>query len=282
MMLVRSHPAFAVRLFATVLALASALTVAPPAAYAGSDEESPWPDIRATLYGGDRQIHDADGVIELETPYRALDAATVPLTIKADIDQTEQRYIRKITLVIDQNPAPVVGTFTLSPANGIASISTRVRINAYTNVRAIAETSDGELYMTKAFVKASGGCSAPATKDADAAMARLGKMKLKQIGTWRKGEPSEAQFMVSHPNYSGMQVDQLTQLWIPARYVRQIDLTLGDRPVLHFEGDISMSENPSIRFYVKPKAGDVLHATVTDSDGATFKQDWPIELGSAS
>lgn len=280
-MMTQSHPVLALRLLPLAVALA-AMLVALPQARAASDEESPWPDIRASLYAGDRTIQDAGGIIELEAPDRALDAATVPVTVKADIGQTKDRYIKTITLVIDQNPAPVVGTFHLSPANGIASISTRVRVNAYTNIRAIAETSDGKLYMAKKFVKASGGCSAPATKDAEAAMARLGKMKLKQIGTWRKGEPSEAQFMVSHPNYSGMQVNQLTQLWIPARYIRTIDLTLGERPILQFDGDISMSENPSIRFFVKPEAGDVLHATVTDSDGATFQQDWPIELGSAS
>lgn len=279
-MMTGPRPALALRLNTLVLALAAMLLAAP--ASAASQDESPWPDIRASLYEADRTIRDAEGIIELEAPDRALDAATVPLTIKADIEQTKDRYIKSITLVIDQNPAPVVGTFHLSPANGIASISTRVRINAYTNVRAIAEMNDGTLYMAKKFVKASGGCSAPATKDADVAMARLGKMKLKQIGTWRKDEPSEAQFMVSHPNYSGMQIDQLTQLWIPARYVRTIDLTLGGRPILKFEGDISMSENPSIRFFVKPEAGDVLHAKVTDSDGATFEQDWPIELGSAS
>ena len=280
-MMTRPHPASASRLHPLALAFA-AMLLALPNARAASQDESPWPDIRASLYESGRTIQEAGGIIELEAPDRALDAATVPVTIKADIEQTKDRYIKSITLVIDQNPAPVVGTFHLSPANGIASISTRVRVNAYTNIRAIAELNDGTLHMAKKYVKASGGCSAPATKDADVAMARLGKMKLKQIGTWRKNEPSEAQFMVSHPNYSGMQINQLTQLWIPARYVRSIDLTLGDRPILKFEGDISMSENPSIRFFVKPEAGDVLHAKVTDSDGATFEQDWPIELGSAS
>ena len=53
-----------------------------------------------------------------------------------------------------------------------------MRIAEYTNVRAIAETSDGQLYMASRFVKASGGCSAPALKDHEQAMARLGQMKI--------------------------------------------------------------------------------------------------------
>ena len=45
------------------------------------------------------------------------------------------------------------------------AISTRVRVNSYTNVHAVAELSDGKLYVVKTYVKASGGCSAPAVKD---------------------------------------------------------------------------------------------------------------------
>ncbi|MCT7374285.1 quinoprotein dehydrogenase-associated SoxYZ-like carrier [Chelativorans salis] len=264
----------------TIAILAAILIIAKAPIAVANDET--WQDIRASLYGSDRVIHDGEGVIKLDAPDRALDAATVPISVTAEMEQTEEHYIRAVTLVIDENPAPVVGTFHLFPGNGIANISTRVRVNAYTNIRAIAETSDGELYMAQKFVKASGGCSAPASKDHDLAMARLGKMRLKQIGAWRKGEPAEGQFMISHPNYSGMQIDQVTQLWIPARYVRSIELTLGDKPILRFEGDISMSENPMVRFFVRPDAEAELHAKVVDSDEKTFEQSWPIELDPAS
>src|SRR3546814_10832017 len=70
--------------------------------------------------------------------------------------------------------------------------------------------------MAVAPVKASGGCSAPASGDQELALSRMGKMRLKQLGSWRQNEIAEAQFMVRHPNYSGFQQDQLTQLWIPA------------------------------------------------------------------
>lgn len=258
------------------LALAGA-SVAP----AFADDDS-WSDIRPNLYDDSRTIHDGAGVISLETPYRALDAATVPIKITSAIPQSDERYIKMLTLVIDENPAPVVGKFTFSPDNGVASLSTRVRVNAYTNIRVIAELNDGQLYMATNYVKAAGGCSAPAGKDQELALKRMGKMKLKQIGSWRADQPAETQFMVSHPNFSGMQTDQVTQLWIPAHYVRSFDLTLGDKPILSFEGDISMSENPSVRFFMKPVDGAVLHARVTDSEDKVFEQSWPIQLEPAS
>jgi len=149
-------------------------------------------------------------------------------------------------------------------------------------VRAIVEASDGKLYMAVAPVKASGGCSAPASGDQELALARMGKMRLKQLGTWRQNELAEAQFMVSHPNYSGFQQDQVSQLWIPAHYVRRIELTLGGREILSFDGDISISENPTFRFFVKPQGSDLLQARVIDSEDKVFEQSWPIQVEPSS
>ncbi len=263
----------------SALLLGALLVVCAGSARAGN---SAWDDIRTELYGAEQTFKPANGVIELEAPYRALDASTVPITVTAKIPQSEERYIRSLTLIVDENPAPIVGTFHFSPANGIASISTRVRVNAYTNIRAIAETNDGTLYMAAEYVKASGGCSAPASSDQEAAMARMGKMKLRQLGAWRQNEIAEAQFQVSHPNYSGFQQDQVSQLWIPAHYVRAITLTLGEREILRFDGDISISENPTFRFFVKPQGPEVLHATVVDSEDKVFEQSWPVQVEPSS
>ncbi len=279
-MMRRNYGAALRRLPVLAAALLSLLVVTLPGAPRA--QEAAWNDIRGQLFGAGREILPADGIITLEAPYRALDAATVPITVTSEIPQTEARYIRSLTLVVDENPAPVVGTFHFSPANGIATISTRVRVNAYTNIRAIAETNDGRLYMAAAYVKASGGCSAPASSDQEAALARMGRMKLKQLGTWQKNELSEAQFMVSHPNYSGFQLDQVEQLWIPAHYVRRIELTLGGREILSFDGDISISENPTFRFFLKPQGSDVLHARVVDSEDRVFEQSWPISVEPSS
>jgi sulfur-oxidizing protein SoxY len=192
------------RAIGLTLGLAVATGLGPAAAEAPSEA---WPDLRDWLFA-DREIRDGAGVINLSAPDRAHDAAIVPLEITALIPQTPERYIKTIHLVIDQNPAPVAGVFHLTPASGSATIATRVRrINEYTHVRAIAETSDGALYMASRFVKAAGGCSAPALKDHEQAMARLGQMKVKPLTPFRPGEPNQVQVLISHPNYSGLQMD---------------------------------------------------------------------------
>ena len=201
----------------------------------------------------------------------------VPISITADGEQTPQRYIKTITLIADKNPMPVAAVFHLSPANGIATIDTRIRVNEYTDIRAVVETSDGELYMASRFVKASGGCSAPAGKDADAALARSGRMKLLQpdagLGA---GDPRVAQLLISHPNHTGMQMDQLTRHYIPARFVEEIRISYGDEVILRIESSISLSEDPSIHFRYVPDTRREISVEVTDSDEKTFSARWPV------
>ena len=256
-----------------VAVLSVFLFTALPAAAA--DDDDPWTDIHSYLFD-DREILDGAGIIRLDAPDRAQDAAIVPVKIHAEIPQTEDRFITTIHLLIDKNPAPIAGVFHMTPDSGIASIATRVRVNEYTNVRAVAETNDGKLYMATTFVKASGGCSAPALKDHEAAMARLGKMKLKTINPFTPGEPNQVQLMISHPNYSGLQMDPATRNWIPPHFVEQIDVRYGDRTIMSVEGDISLSENPSIRFSFVPDEPGEIEVQAQDTDGAIFAKTWQI------
>jgi sulfur-oxidizing protein SoxY len=116
-----------------------------------------------------------------------------------------------ITLVIDQNPVPMAARFELGPEANVAEIATRVRVNSYTDVHAVAELSDGQLYTAKTYVKASGGCA----RNADEAKGRLDQMRYRQFARAESGT-REAQIMIGHPNNSGLQMDQVTQLYIPA------------------------------------------------------------------
>ncbi len=72
-------------------------------------------------------------------------------------------------------------------------------------------------------------------------------MKLKQR---EDGEDNALQLLISHPNYSGLQIDQLTRHWIPSDYVSDINITLDGEPVMSFNGGISISENPAFTFHM--------------------------------
>ena len=238
-----------------------------------------WIKVKNSLFE-DRAIETSvNDLITLDAPVRAEDAATVPIAIKAQIPQSPQKYVQTIYLVIDKNPSPIAAVFHLTPDSGRADIDTQVRIEEYSYVRAIAEMNDGQLYMAMRYVKASGGCSAPAGKDQEAALARLGKMKFRLENEVALNRPNLAQLMISHPNNSGLQMDQLTRLYVPARFVRRIDVSYSGKLILSADVDFSISENPNFRFYFTPREPGDLKAEVIDSSDLKFNSYIRVEPG---
>lgn len=238
-------------------------------AQAETPTEPMWPILKEIHFEGKTIREDANDLLVIEAPKRAEDAAIVPISVKSLVAQTPDKYIKNIHIVIDNNPEPYSANFKLSPDLGLIDISTRMRVDQYTFVRAIAEMNDGSLHMVSRFVKASGGCSAPAGKDAAAALARLGKMQIRM----RKptvGEPVQAQVIVSHPNYNGLQFDQKSRQYIDAHYIKNIIISYNDQKLIDVDTGISVSEDPSIRFTFTPTATGVLKADVKDSKEQIF------------
>ncbi|MBL8565541.1 MAG: quinoprotein dehydrogenase-associated SoxYZ-like carrier [Hyphomicrobiaceae bacterium] len=251
------------------LASLAIAALTPMPALAQAADEDMWPGIRKDLYAA-RDIAEEDGAVVLEAPVRADDAALVPITLRVPASVAETA--KSLALVIEKNPMPVAATFTFGPAAGSGErvIETRVRVDMYSNIRAVLETSDGKLHMATKYVKAAGGCSAPALKDQEQALAELGKMKLRM----REGQQSplmqEAQVMIRHPNYSGMQMNQLTGLYIPAKYIQSMEVRRGKDVVFEMEGGISLSENPNLRFTYGSGLDNEISVVAKDTSGATY------------
>lgn len=276
-------------------ALIVGVFLAPGAALADAAENplapSPtWEDLKGDVVG-DAAVLDGAALFDLDAPYRAHDAATVPIKITQTPGTPR---IAKLTLVVDENPAPVVAEFAFGPSMGALALETRVRVDQYSNIRAIAETEDGKLWMTGRFVKGAGGCSAPALKDMEAALAAAGRMRMKLFtprdagGSEDNGaaprmtladasEPGrrEAQVMVRHPNYSGMQRNQVTQLFIPAYFIHELDVYLGEERLIHMDGGISISEDPSFRFRYTDNGAETFRVRAADTDGGVFEHAFP-------
>jgi len=256
-------------MLAALMAL-GAMQMAPAAA-----DDDPWPQIAAAAFHG-RPLVDGAGLLAVEMPARAEDAAIVPVTMRTTLPAGDTRTLRSFTLVIDDNPSPVAATFKVGA--GVTAISTRVRVNSYTNVHAVAELSDGKLYAVTTYVKASGGCSAPMTSSADN-KTTLGQMRFRQFVRTPEGlaTPHEAQIMIRHPNNSGLQRDQVSLLYIPLFIVRTLRVWQGDQLLLEMDGGISISENPSVRFSYVPNGASTFRAEAEDTEGHVFKREWPVE-----
>jgi sulfur-oxidizing protein SoxY len=93
---------------------------------------------------GDRPIRQ--GHVALDMPLVAEDGRVVPVIIESDLPMSSDRYVKGVHLIVDHNPDPHLAAFHLTPALGSVSISTRIKMKRTTWVRAILETSAGEVW----------------------------------------------------------------------------------------------------------------------------------------
>ena len=82
-------------------------------AHAAQDEAeraARWKDLQHAVFGA-RSLQDGAGVIAIDAPEHALDAALVPVTLTMKSAQP----IKGVYLVIDNNPSPVASHFIFGP-----------------------------------------------------------------------------------------------------------------------------------------------------------------------
>ncbi|WP_295049543.1 quinoprotein dehydrogenase-associated SoxYZ-like carrier [uncultured Paracoccus sp.] len=240
----------------------AALLLAGPAAAQDNplQNSATWDDLRDSVLGLAADVPQDTGVLDLDAPVRAHEAAIVPIRLTQPVDAPP---VQAVTLVIDENPAPVAAEYSFGPAMAPLDFEFRVRVDSYSDVRAIADTGNGNRVMAGRFVKASGGCSAPAGKDMAQVEATMGQMR------WR-GTPQDGRtigtLMIRHPNFSGLQRDQVTLLNIPAHFIDRLEVRQGDDLLFSLQAGISISEDPVFRFAYAPN-GQPIRVHAEDTDG---------------
>ncbi|GEP08750.1 quinoprotein dehydrogenase-associated SoxYZ-like carrier [Methylobacterium gnaphalii] len=248
---------------------ATALTAGTAYAAGASDTDQEraerWNDLKKELFAG-KTIEPSETMVKIDAPKRAEDAALVPITLT----MPEKDKVKSVSLVIDDNPTPYAAHFTFGPAADPGEIKLRVRINNYTNVHAVTETTDGKFYESVGFVKASGGCSAPMGMSDEEAMKGMGEMRMK-FSEQAPGKPAEATLMIRHPNFSGMQMNQVSRDYTPARFIEKLEVTYGDKLIFHMDGDISISSNPVIGFGFKPEGKGPIKVAASDNQGGKWQ-----------
>jgi sulfur-oxidizing protein SoxY len=107
---------------------------------------------------GDRPIRR--GQVTLDMPVVAEDGRVVPVIIEApDLPMTGTNYVKAVHLIVDHNPDPHLAAFDVTPAMGRLSLQFRIKMKRTTWVRAIVETSTGDVWADYARVTVSlNGC----------------------------------------------------------------------------------------------------------------------------
>ena len=113
------------------------------------------------------QFHDLDALVKnatngapakpgrvtLEIPRLADNGHSVAVRVDVASPMTAADHVKRIVLLSERNPRPVIATFHLGPRVGKAEIVTRVRLNGTQRVVAVAELSDGSHWSAMAAVE---------------------------------------------------------------------------------------------------------------------------------
>ncbi len=241
-----------------------------------------WDEIKGSVYGG-KKIEDGRGIVSLDAEIRPADMRNVPFSVAASLK--DGRTVKSVSLIIDENPTPVVAVFNMGDGRDAVAFKSNFRVNQQSDIRAVVEASDGQLYMVERLVKFAGGqasCSAPPTGDPAEIAANMGKMKFTQLPD--DGSASSllqrARVDFSHPNHTGMVMDQQTLLYTPMMMVSEITVKQGGELIFRAEGSIAFSQNPMIEFDMKRNGASDVEVTLKDTDGGTWTQKFPVNPAS--
>lgn len=243
-----------------------------------SSEEAWIKNIKPAFFSGQDIFSDGqNNIITIKAPYKAENPAIVPISIETNT--AENISIQKIYIFIDKNPSPLVGVFNFTDSGEKTDLAMRVRVNDYSFIRVIAETNDGRFYMSKSFVKASGGCSAPA---GPGATKYVGKMKSRLLGRLKLNKPNLMQLKIKHPNYSGLESVSPGGEKTEAFYIRNLKVILNDKQILDANITFSISTDPSFRFFIEPEHEGLLRIEATDTKNNTFTHDHILDHNNVS
>lgn len=97
--------------------------------------------------------------MKLKAPEIAENGAVVPITVNIDSPMSDEDYVKSIHVLASKNANVRCADVNLTPANGEAMLSTRIKLGSTQDVVVLAKISNGDIYIASQNVKVTiGGC----------------------------------------------------------------------------------------------------------------------------
>lgn len=228
-----------------------------------------WPVVKEAFFAN-RNIEEAE-FIKISGPRRAESGAQVPVTLTIDNSQAKGAQIKKVYILVDANPIQLAATYNLTELLGNLQLSTRIRLETDSFVRAIGETDDGKLYMSAVQIRAAGGCGGTVENNEAAIRASAGKIKMNVETPVKFGQATPTTFIIKHPMRTGLQRDLVSQGTIPAFYINKAAFSFNNKTVMDVDFGVGTAEDPYLRFDFLPSAPGTLEVKATDNEGKAFE-----------
>ncbi len=209
-----------------------------------------------------------EGRVTLKLPEIAEDGSVVPLTIKVDSPMTEADYVKSVHVFAEGNPLPDVASFHFTPRSGLAVASTRIRLAQTQDVLAVAEMSDGSVYMARRTIKVTiGGCGIE-FRGRGTQMTQA-KPRVRVPKKAKKGEVIQIKTLIPHAMETGLRKDKQGNT-IPRKIIDKFVCKYNGEVVFSADWRRAISANPYMAFDTIAAESGTLEFIWTDEDGYVY------------
>ena len=137
-------------------AIAVATLVGDASIAIAQDKPPTYDEIVSKILG---QAKAEEGKVNIDLPEIAENGNTVPYSVTVDSPMSDADHVKAIHVLSTGNPSPTIASYHFSPASGKATVSSRMRLAKTQDIVAVAEMSNGQLFMERREVKVTiGGC----------------------------------------------------------------------------------------------------------------------------
>ena len=147
-----------------------------------------WDDLRLSIIGTEDEPPVDPSVLLLDAP-RADNPALVPVRITS----RRARPRSPLALVVDGNPCAGRGRIHIRQALMPLDFEVRVRVNTYSDLRAVATLADGRQVMAGRYVRPRAAARRRRAKSMDEVRATMGQMRFRQArmpASWHADDPA--------------------------------------------------------------------------------------------
>lgn len=209
------------------------------------------------------------GKIEIAMPEFSDSGSSVPMDIFVPCDMTEKDYPREVRVYAPRNPRPRVIALYFTPACGEARMSTRVRLDSFQDVVAIAEMSDGQVFEAIRNVNVTYGACEAAVANDQFPPGWAPSMRVAVPQSVAAGEIFTVRTIINHPMETGLRRDN-SGLPVPIRIAERFTCRVKGTVVFRAELKPAISANPYISFSLQLTETAQLDFEWIDTTGAVY------------
>ncbi|MBM3612491.1 MAG: hypothetical protein FJX19_05945 [Alphaproteobacteria bacterium] len=217
------------------------------------------------------------GQIEIAMPEFSDSGVSVPMSLHIPSPMTPENHPRVVRVYAARNPRPRIVAFYFTPECGEARISTRVRLDSFQDVVAVAEMSGGARFQAVRRVNVTYGACEDAVANDQFPPGWAPRIRISVPERVAPGEIFPVRTIISHPMETGLR-REASGLLIPVRIAESFACRAGGRTLFSAKLEPAIAANPYFAFSLRLRETSELTFEWTDTTGEVYADRARVEV----